>query len=116
MPSTCSSSQTQRSLWDSSSTMLTRASSANAWNQRATRGGSGRVVMADVMRTTYQVFLISQDRQSLTTGQRTRSPVLPRAHSPRERHHVVQSLAAEAVVPPPTLTTFAHQARFPEDS
>src|ERR1051326_2170295 len=60
MPSTSSSSQTQRSLCDSISTIRTRASSASAWNQRAIWAAFGRAGAVVVTTLTYQVFLIRQ--------------------------------------------------------
>src|ERR1041385_1680228 len=87
MASTCSSSQTQRSLCDSISTIWTRVSSESAWNQLATRAGSGRV--AAVMISTYQVFLIRQGG-GLAAGQGTGPPMRGGHHRAQEGAHEVE--------------------------
>src|SRR6266511_6131562 len=110
MPSTCSSSQTQRSLCESISTIWTRASSARAWNQRATRAGSGWVAV--VMTSNVSSFLdTSRVSTVAATGQHAGTLVLSGAHDQRKRDHVLERVAFEAKVFPATDALHANQAR-----
>src|ERR1051325_370092 len=103
MPSTSSSSQTQRSLCDSISTIRTRASSASAWNQRAIWAAFGRAGAVVVTTLTDQVFLIRQGPAHQAHERLRRQPLRPdRGVDPQLRdlgsrepgHGVLELLAA----------------------